>query len=158
MNATELLDNSHLMVIQALDDLPETEWDTPNVCGEWSIKEIVAHLASYEHALVDALNTFRGAESTPYIINLLQNGTAFNAQEVEKRRYDTAQHILDEYNDTQVQTTSMLAQIPTEKVSQVGTMPWYHKDRSLDDLITMLYNHTREHCMQITAFRVKRNI
>jgi uncharacterized damage-inducible protein DinB len=158
VNATELLDNSHLMVIQALDDLPETEWDIPNVCGEWSIKEIVAHLASYEHALVDALNTFRGAEPTPYIINLLQNGTAFNAQEVEKRRYDTAQHILDEYNDTQVQTTSMLAQIPAEKVSQVGTMPWYHKDRSLDDLITMLYNHTREHCMQITAFRVKRNI
>ena len=158
MNATELLDNSHMMIIQALDNLPESEWDTPHVCGEWSIKELVAHLASYEHALVDALNTFLGHEPTPYLLKSLQNGAAFNTQEVEKRRYDTAQHVLDEYNDTQVQTTSLLAQIPAEKVLQAGTMPWYHKDHCLNDLITIVYNHTCEHCGQITAFREKKNV
>ena len=49
MNAAEVLDNSHLMIIQAVDHLPELEWDIPNACGVWSVKDIIAHLTSYEH-------------------------------------------------------------------------------------------------------------
>ena len=33
MNAAEVLDNGHLMIIQAVDNLPELEWDIPNACG-----------------------------------------------------------------------------------------------------------------------------
>jgi hypothetical protein len=29
MNAAEVLDNNHLMIIQAVDHLPELEWDIP---------------------------------------------------------------------------------------------------------------------------------
>ena len=62
MNTVELLDNCHLKIIQVLDDLPELQWDIPEVCGDWSVKEIVAHLTSYELALAEALNTLSGQE------------------------------------------------------------------------------------------------
>ena len=155
MNATETLDTSHQMIIQALDDLPDLEWDIPNVCGQWSVKEIVAHLASYEHVLVDVLKTFLGAEPTPYIYRFVNNIQEFNDTEVKQRRYDTAQHVLDDYNDTQVETISLLEQIPADKVGEIGTMPWYGKGSCLNDLINVFYDHTCEHCAQITRFRQK---
>src|SRR5947209_3316420 len=118
MKATEMLDNSHLMIIQAVDNLNDLAWDLPGACGNWSVKEIIAHLTSYEHALVDILNTFLGQEPQPYLVQFLRDTTQFNKEEVEKRRYETAQQIEDEYNDVQVQAVSLLTQIPTEKVMQ----------------------------------------
>jgi uncharacterized damage-inducible protein DinB len=153
-----MLTNSHLMTIQALDNLAEEDWDLPNACGSWSIKEIVAHLASYELTLLDVLNTFRGQEPTAAIGTLLQNGAEFNAQEVEKRRYDTAQHILGEYNDVQIQTESLLAQIPAAQVLQGGSMPWYDKERSLGDLIAQMCKHSANHIAQVKTFRASHHV
>lgn len=153
MNAAEVLDNSHLMIIQAVDHLPELEWDIPNACGVWSVKDIIAHLTSYEHVLVDIFNTFLGHEPTAYIYKFIHNGAEFNDEEVEKRKYALAFQVLDEYNDTQVEAVSLFAQIPAEKVAQPGTMPWYGPQRCLADVINIFYDHACEHCAQITAFR-----
>ncbi|HWZ20461.1 MAG TPA: hypothetical protein VNW73_16815 [Ktedonobacteraceae bacterium] len=65
----------------------------------------------------------------------------------------TAQQVMDEYQDSQVQTTSLLMQIPAEIVRKAGTMPWYSKDCCLADFINRLYEHTCEHCEQIAVFR-----
>ena len=132
MNAAEMLDNVHLRTIRALDDLPELQWDIPGACGNWTVKEIVAHLTSYELALAEGLKTFLGQPSTrTYISRLLEDGAKFNEEEVEKRRYNTAQRVMDDYNDAQIQTVSLLEQIPAEKLQQKGT-----SDRSPNDFIT----------------------
>jgi hypothetical protein len=157
MNTTEALENSHMMVIQSVDDLPELEWDVPGVCGEWSVKDIIAHLASYEHLVVDVLNTFLGKPVTLYVLNFINNSAGFNDSEVAARKYQTAQQVLDEYQDTQVQSTSLLSQIPAEKVQQAGTMPWYGAQHCLADVINMVYAHTCEHCAQIVRFREEIN-
>lgn len=149
MNTAEMLDNIHLRTIKALDDLPELQWDIPGACGNWTVKEIVAHLTSYELALAEGLKTFLGQPSThSYISRLLEDRAKFNEEEVEKRKYDTAQHVMDDYNDAQIQTVPLLQQIPTEKLQQKGTA-----DRSLNDFITSFYNHVSEHCAQIEIFR-----
>jgi hypothetical protein len=149
-----MLDNSHMMVLQAVDSLPELEWDIPGVCGEWSVKEIVAHLISYELVLADVLNTFLGkATSTPYLSQFIDKRSDFNDVQVKARQNKTAQQVEDEYNDAQVYTTSLLAQISAEKVQQPGTIPWYGKECCLGDFIRLVYDHTCEHSAQIAQFR-----
>jgi uncharacterized damage-inducible protein DinB len=155
MNASELLEKGHMMVVQAVDGLPELQWDAPGVCGEWSVKDIIAHLASYEHVILDVLNTFSGKEPTPYVLRFIFQTQEFDDAEVAARKYATAQQVIDEYQDTQVQTTSLLEQIPLERVQQPGTMPWYQQDLSLADFINRMYEHTREHCDQIMHFHDK---
>ena len=157
MDAAEVLDNSHMMIIQAVDHLPELEWDIPNVCGEWSVKEIIAHLTSYEQVLIDLFNTFMGQEPTPYMLKYINDGPKFNREEVEKRKYQLAFQVLEEYNDRQVEAVSLLEKIPVEKVRQPGAVPWYGQERCLADVIDIFYNHTCEHCAQITEFRNKVN-
>ncbi len=148
-----MLENSNLLVIQVVDNLNEVAWDMPGACGEWSVKDIIAHLASYQRVMIDVLNTFSGSEPTPYLLRWMQQHAEFNKAEAEARRYNTAQHVEDEYQDLQVQATSLLQQIPEATVQQKGTMPWYKQEYSLADFIDMLYKHSLEHCEQIKSFR-----
>ena len=46
MNAVEILKYAHLTVLQTLDGFPASVWDTPGASGTWSVKDIIAHLAS----------------------------------------------------------------------------------------------------------------
>jgi DinB superfamily len=155
MNATELLQKGNLMVVQVVDGFPEVGWDMPGACGDWSVKDIIAHLSSYEHVTIEILKTFQGDEPTSLILQFLHHQDEFNNAEVEARKYLTAQQVMDEYQDTQVQTTSLLMQIPPDKVQQTGTMPWYSQDCCLADFVNRLYEHTSEHCTQIAVFRQK---
>ena len=157
MNMSEVLQNANLLVIRVLDGLPEKEWDIPGACGDWSVKDIVAHLASYEHLIVDVLNTFLGGELTPTVPRWARSRAAFNVEEVEARKYATAQQVMDEYQGTQVEATSLIMQIPPQKVQQPGTMPWYGQQHSLADFIQHMIEHIREHVAQISAFHTQVN-
>jgi uncharacterized protein (TIGR03083 family) len=154
MNAVDILKYGQGTVYQTIEGFPESAWEKPGACGVWSVKDILAHLTSYEEVLVDILSTFVGKHSTPYLDKYTAPGGQFNDAEVEKRRGKTVQEILDEFNDAHAQATALAAQIRPEQFRQNGTQPWYGMDYSLDDIIVyMYYGHKREHSAQIAAFR-----
>ncbi len=155
MNATDILKYGHLTVLKTLDGLPRPAWETGGVCGVWSVREIIAHLASYEHLLVEVLNGFLGGGPTPYLNEMSEvGGLAFNDIEVEKRQHQSAQEVMDEYTETQARTMALIVQIPPETLRQAGTLPWYGMEYALDDYIVYaFYGHKREHCAQIMVFR-----
>ena len=154
MNATDVLKYGQLTVMQAIDGFPEMAWETPGACGVWSVKDIIAHLASYERVLVDILTTFTGGGSTPALNSYVELGGQFNESEVSRRKAQTIQDILTEFNDTHVQVMSLLVSIPSETLRQSGTLPWYGREYALDDvLVYMYYGHKREHSAQIATFR-----
>ena len=49
MHPVDVLSYGNATVLRAVSDLPAADWDTAGVCGWWSVREIVAHLASFEH-------------------------------------------------------------------------------------------------------------
>ena len=156
MNATDILKYGQLTVLQALDGLPETAWETPGACGVWSVKDIIAHLASYECVLEEVLSTFMGGpnSSTPYLTLYTDPDSQFNDAEVEKRKNKSMQEVLEEFNDTHAQVMSMVGRIPSETLRQSGTLPWYGMAYALDDfLVYAYYGHKREHSAQIAAFQ-----
>ena len=154
MNTAALLDQSHMLVLQTVEDFPEDQWDTPGACGEWSVKDTIAHLTSYEHLLVDLLGALVNDTPTPYLDQFVKGQAEFNGSEVAAHQYHTAQQIIDEYNEIQLQSSDLLAKIPTEKMTQTGTILW-GKGRSIVDMVNILSRHTTDHCAQIKAFREK---
>lgn len=154
MNAVDILKYGQATVLQAIEDFPEGEWETAGACGVWSVKDIIAHLASYEEVLVDILSTFIGKHATPYLDKYTEPGGQFNDSEVERRKRRTVREVLDEFNDAHAQVMSLAAQINPEVFRQTGTLPWYGMAYALDDVIVyMYYGHKREHSAQIAAFR-----
>ena len=154
MNASDILKYGQGTVLQTIESFPESAWETPGACGVWSVKDIIAHLASYEHVLVDVLSTFVSSGPTPYLSKFTDPDNNFNNTEVAARKGKTVREVLGEFNDTHAQVMSLSARIPVETFRQAGTIPWYGLEYALDDYIVYAYyGHKREHSAQIAAFR-----
>jgi hypothetical protein len=157
MNPADILKYGHLTLSRAIQDVPDSDWETAGVCGVWSVKDIMAHMTSYENMLVDVLTPFTGAETTmPTLSRMGQLGSeAFNDQEVEARRGKTPAEVREEYNTVCAYIIEQLVpKIPPEVWRENGTLPWYGMEYSLDDYIVYtFYGHKREHGAQIDAFR-----
>lgn len=154
MNASDILKYGQGTVFQAIEGLPESAWDIPGACGVWSIKDIIAHLTSYEHVIADVLSTTVDGGSAPYLSKYTEPKGDFNDSEVAARKGLTVQEVLGEFEDTHAQVMSLATLIPVETFRQTGTLPWYGMEYSLDDFIVYTqYGHKREHSAQIAAFR-----
>jgi hypothetical protein len=154
MNAADILKYGQLTVLQTIEGFPETDWETAGACGYWSVKDILAHLASYERVLIDILVSFTTGGPTLALDTFIEQDRQFNDSEVDRRKGNSIQDVLAEFNDTHAQVMSLIAGISPEKLREVGTLPWYGTAYSLDDvLVYMYYGHKREHSAQIAAFR-----
>lgn len=153
MNALDILKYGQATLIQAIDDFPSQAQETPGACGVWSVKDIVAHLTSYEHVLLDIVSDFVGVPPGHTLSRYLELGGQFNDIEVHERKEHSMENVLAELHDVHTQVMSLAAKIPQETFRQNGTLPWYGANYSLDDVIVyMYYGHKREHSAQIAAF------
>ncbi len=153
MNATDVTKYGHQTVLKSLDGLPEREWHTPDVCGIWSVKDIIAHLASFELVLVDILRSLLSAGPTPLLDRFIGDRD-FNDGSVMERRDKSVAEVLAEYNDAYARAARLLEQVPLDRRRQNGALPWYGAEYDLEDFIAYsFYGHKREHAAQINVFR-----
>ena len=153
MNADDVFRYGHITVLGAFEGFPADQWEAPGVCGVWSAKDVIAHLASYELATGDAFAGILDEEATETLGLLMSRGEAFNEIQVEQRRGQTAEETLAEYTQAHERAAEMLTRIPLEQRRQTGVLSWYGAEYDLEDLITyMSYGHKREHSAQIAQF------
>lgn len=155
MNPLDVLKYGNTAFREALHDLPMTQWETGGVCGVWSVKDIVAHLASYEHLLAEVLTGFLGGGDTPYLAEIGTVGPlGFNDIEVDKRRSQSAEEIHEEYVIACARSMELAQRLPPDIWRDPGTLPWYGDEYALDDFIVYsFYGHKREHAAQINVFK-----
>jgi hypothetical protein len=152
MNASDILKYGHLTFLRSLEGLTDAQYIQGGVCGIWSVKDIIAHLASYEFVLIEVLQGFLGGGATPYLEQFANPN--FNDAQVADRRDRSAQSVLDEYQTAHAKTMQLIGQIPAETLRKNGTLPWYGAEYALDDfLVYTFYGHKREHSAQIHVFR-----
>jgi mycothiol maleylpyruvate isomerase-like protein len=157
MNPADVLKYGHGTVLKTLEGLPESQWETDGVCGVWSVKDIMAHLASYEHWLEEVLAPFAGLKiEMPIMTQLGQIGAqGFNDTQVEARRGKSPTEVRREYEEMCTRILQeIVPKVPVDIWPKTGTLPWYGDEYSLDDFIVYtFYGHKREHTAQINVFK-----
>jgi len=155
MNAVDVLKYGNVFIQSAIEGIPPSEWETGGVCGVWSVKEIVAHLASFEHMLLDVLGILLGRTPGPYLERMGKlGGQGFNDYEVEHRKGMHWEEVLSEYHETHLKTMELISQIPVESQRKPGAVPGYGEEYDLEDFIAYTYyGHKREHGAQINVFK-----
>lgn len=155
MNVIDILRHGHETVKTAVNQLPQNEWHIPGVCGHWSVKDIVAHLTSFEQLLIEVAMSLQPENvPTPVLDHLLADEAQFNDSEVEKRQEQTVEAIWAEYETAYKTAVDLLNQIPAEQFRQKGLLSWYGETYDLEDfLVYTYYGHKREHCAQVSLFR-----
>lgn len=155
MNAEDVLMYANKTVQEQVEDLPDEEWDTQGVCGRWSVRDIIAHLTSFELLFVDAASNIldKGA-SIPTLERYVElGGEKFNQEQVAKRQNLKPHETMAEYSETQAKVRELVKQTPIEMRRKTGILPWYGEEYDLEDLIAYTnYGHKREHCAQIAVF------
>ena len=153
MNASDILKYGDNTFQHALSAIPKSEWETQGVCGWWSTKNIVAHLASYELVLVDVLTSLMSSAETPQL-KLFTSSRKFNDDQVNQRQAKTPDDTLLEYTTAHEKVMTLLSKIAPETRREIGTIPWYGSEYALDDyLVYAFYGHKREHSAQIDVFK-----
>ena len=154
MNVLDMLKYGDRTLMKAVKDLPEADWEIAEALGYWSVKNIIAHMTSYEIFLEQVLSTFLGAESIPLLEEMKQYGNGFNDEQANRRQSYSVKAQLAEYHQAHERVMELAAKIPAETYRQNGTIPWYGSEYCLDDFIVYTnYAHKREHSGHIDVFR-----
>lgn len=154
MHALDILRYGHLLVLRTVDGVGSSLADQPGACGVWSIREIVAHLASYEALLAEIAAHLNNGSEMPLLASFAAAGSAFNDQEVAARQDQNLAALVEEYSTHYEKAITALRLLPPSKFQQTGLLEWYGAAYDLDDfLVYMYYAHKREHCAQIELMK-----
>ena len=150
MNAHDILYYGNRTLMESLDRVPQEERLTPGLIGWWSARETMAHLAIFEAGLVQLLESFLGGPFPDLISDM---NSAKNDELVGRKKDKTFDELLLEYQAGRARSLELVAQLSPEKLREVGTIPWYGDEYSLEDFIVYtFYGHAREHAARFDAF------
>jgi hypothetical protein len=154
MNAVDILKYGHLTLLGSLEGLPDAAWALPGACGEYSVQTLVAHMATMEDVLADALGAFAGEPEGAHFAAYVADQAGYEAAERARFAALPPAAALAEYQAAHDRVMRHAAAIPTATLRTPGTIPWYGAEYALDDLIVYFnYGHKREHAGQIGLFR-----
>jgi hypothetical protein len=154
MNVLDVMNYGHRTLMTTLETLPLETWTTKGVVGVWSVRDLVAHLASYELVLVEVLQSLLEATSPTPTLELMGSQADFNDQQVALRKNKPALEILSEYKTHHADVIELAQKIPLTTFRQNGVLPWYGADYDLEDFIVYtFYGHKREHAAQIALYK-----
>ncbi len=154
MNAQDVLKYGHQTLLRTLEGLPEDAWEDAGVVGGWSVKDIIAHLASFELVLTEVLGSLLDAETPTPTVKLMGSQQDFNDRQVALRQDQTSKEALAEYENCHARVVALAQKLPLDAFQQNGILPWYGENYDLEDFIVYtFYGHKREHAAQIALYK-----
>jgi hypothetical protein len=149
MNALDVLMYGQRTVVRTIERYRPDDWSRIAL-GVWTAKDLLGHLGAFEVRFADVLATFVDA---PVVSGLLDaDPRTFNDDQAAVRAGWTIEQVTDEFLTAHERVMSHARAIPAERWREVGTIPWYGPEYSLDDLVVyQMYGHKREHDPQLSA-------
>jgi len=84
-----------------LDDLGETDWERPSACGDWTVRELVAHLIAWDEVLMHKGRRGVPMAAARWVAGMVRarfDVARFNQRSVE-RCFDDPRRLLQRFND-----------------------------------------------------------
>ena len=130
--------------LAAFEGLPDDMLLKPGTLGEWSIRDVIAHITTWEEEALKALPSVLAGKST---IRYVRYGgiDAFNAMALENRRHMSLSEVREALIATHKSLIDFLSTVPE---SAYVTESRFRRKLRLDT-----YHHYREHAGQIEAWR-----
>ncbi len=149
MNAVDVLMYGQRTILATMGRYRPDDWSRIAL-GVWTSKDLLGHLGAFEVRFADVLATFVDA---PVVSGLLDaDPRTFNDDQAAVRADWTIERITDEFLTAHQRVMAHAGALPAERWREVGTIPWYGPEYSLDDLVVyQMYGHKREHDPQLSA-------
>jgi hypothetical protein len=149
LNALDVLMYGQRPIRATIDRFGPGEWERIAL-GVWTAKDLVGHLGAFEARFADQLAPFAGAPVESELP--AADPRTFNDDQAAIRAAWPFGQVVAELLDAHERVMRLAAAIPADVWREVGTIPWYGPEYSLDDLVVyQQYGHKREHGPQLEA-------
>ncbi len=149
MNTLDVLMYGQRTVVATIDRFGVDDWERIAL-GVWTAKDLLGHLGAFEVRFADALAPFAGAAPETDLVNA--DPATFNDDQAAIRKDWPIGRVTDEFLGAHERAMGYARRIPAERWREVGMIPWYGVQYSLDDLVVyQMYGHKREHDPQLSA-------
>lgn len=149
MNTLDVLMYGQRTVMSTIERYGPGDW-TRIALGVWTAKDLVGHLGAFEVRFADTLADIVGAERQSDLMEA-DPGT-FNDDQAAVRTDWPIERVLEEFLNAHGRVMTHARAVPNDRWREVGTIPWYGPEYSLDDLVVyQQYGHKREHDPQLSA-------
>ena len=130
MQTLDVLMYGQRTVRSTIDRYSPADWDRIAL-GVWTAKDLLGHLGAFEVRFADVLATFAGADRESGLMDA-DRGT-FNDDQAAIRKDWPLERVMAEFLDAHERAMRHAKAIEPEVWRQVGTIPWYGPEYSLDD-------------------------
>jgi hypothetical protein len=129
--------------------LSDEELMQPGVTGNWSVKDIIAHVACWEEEALTNLPIILAGEKPPKYSSKYGGIDAFNAQMAEQARNLSLSEVLHQQEETHRRLIEFIQRAPED---QITTETRFRRRLRLDS-----YRHYPEHTEAIQKWRERRS-
>ena len=151
MNNPRLLnriDKAWEAFLDSMEGLSEEEMLKPGVSGDWSVRDIIAHVTSWEEEALKALPLILAEKRLPRYSDLYGGINAFNDLMTEKNRLLPLEEVIRKRDETHQRLRDYVGKTETDK----GSIQTRFRRRLGFDS----HRHYHEHTEAILAWRGKK--
>ena len=130
---------------QSFAGLSDSQLMEPGATGNWSVKDILAHVTTWEQEALKALPVILQGGRLPRYSDLYGGIDAFNAWMAEQKRDLSLPEILEQLDETHRQLVEIIRNAPDEQFTREMR---FRRRLRLDT-----YSHYPEHTRAIRAWR-----
>ena len=144
------LTQSRQVLHQAIQGLSEEEMTQVQVEGEWTIQDVMGHIASWEETLLEPLRRY--ANGDPFGVEVIKDYLAWNDEQAARKQNVPLNEILDELAAVRQELVSAASRLSDEQWAQPELFPWGEKG-TMAQALSGLASHEMEHVHTIQQWR-----
>ena len=149
---------SYAALEEILTTLDKTQYFTEGVIPGWSIKDILAHIASWHHRLLAWLDAaVRNQEPTLSGLDSVEEMDALNAQFYQENISRPLDEVLTDFRTTRQQIMDIVQAMPEEDLMSPHRFAWTKGEPLWQAIAGDTYEHYREHIAQIQEWLASTN-
>jgi uncharacterized protein (TIGR03083 family) len=132
---------------QSIDGLTDEQLTRPGTMDEWSIRDVLAHVTTWEEQTLEHLPTIMAGGRAPKYVTY-GGIDAFNAMMTDKKRGLSMAEIRRQMNETHARLLDFVRTAPADQLN--------HETRARRRLRLDTFGHYAEHAQAIRAWRERR--
>lgn len=146
MKIVDDLKQSHVDLLEAIDGLDSVVMEKKNAVGDWSIRDIILHIAMWEGEVLKALAVWRLGHRIDWsYVGEEETILKFNDFWIEAMKHLSAEKVVQMFNLTHSAIVAEISSIPENIWEGRGGVPEWLPSITID--------HNREHIDKIKAYR-----
>lgn len=144
------LDDAWRELTASYEGIPSSRMIEPGVVGDWSVKDLLGHITTWEEESLTHLPAILESRRIPTYSQLHGSLDRFNAKSFEEKRAVPLREILSRLNETHQRLLDFVEHAPEEQIA--------HETRFRRRLRLDTYSHYPEHARAIQAWRHRNSL